>query len=62
MPTHTGGELIAKMIKREGVGHVFTLSGLHVAPIYDGCLNEEVKIVDTRHEQAASHAADATPA
>lgn len=59
MPTHTGGELIAKMIKREGVGHVFTLSGLHVAPIYDGCLNEEVKIVDTRHEQAASHAADA---
>jgi acetolactate synthase-1/2/3 large subunit len=41
------------MIKREGVGHVFTLSGLHVAPIYDGCLNEEVKIIDTRHEQAA---------
>jgi acetolactate synthase-1/2/3 large subunit len=57
--TVTGGDLVAKMFKREGVRHIFTLSGLHVAPIYDGCLNEGVEIVDTRHEQAAAHAADA---
>src|SRR5205823_269267 len=31
----------------------------HVAPIYDGCLREGIDIVDTRHEQAAAHAADA---
>jgi acetolactate synthase-1/2/3 large subunit len=55
----TGGHLVAKMLAHEGVKHIFTLSGLHVAPIYDGCLNEQIKVVDTRHEQAAAHAADA---
>lgn len=55
----TGGQLVAKMLKREGVRHVFTLSGLHVAPIYAGCVEEGIAIVDTRHEQAAAHAADA---
>jgi acetolactate synthase I/II/III large subunit len=59
MATATGGDLIAKMLKREGVRHVFTLSGLHVAPIYDGCVTEGIQVVDTRHEQAAAHAADA---
>ncbi len=38
---------------------VFTLSGGHVMPIYDGCLDEGIKVVDVRHEQAAVHAADA---
>ncbi|MCC6381637.1 MAG: acetolactate synthase [Dehalococcoidia bacterium] len=46
------------MIKQEGVGHVFTLSGGHVQNIYEGCLNNGVEIVDTRHEQSAGHAAD----
>lgn len=55
----TGGELVAQMLAREGIRHVFTLSGLHVAPIYDGCLNNGIQLVDTRHEQAAAHAADA---
>jgi acetolactate synthase-1/2/3 large subunit len=47
------------MLRKEGVSTVFTLSGLHVAPIYAGCVDEGVRIVDTRHEQAAAHAADA---
>lgn len=55
----TGGHLVAKMLKKERVGHIFTLSGLHVAPIYDGCVSEDIRVVDTRHEQAAAHAADA---
>jgi acetolactate synthase-1/2/3 large subunit len=59
METLTGGRLVARMLKREGVSTVFTLSGLHVAPIYAGCVDEGVRIVDTRHEQAAAHAADA---
>jgi acetolactate synthase-1/2/3 large subunit len=59
MATMSGGDLVAKMLQREGVRHVFTLSGLHVAPIYDGCVSEKIAVVDTRHEQAASHAADA---
>lgn len=55
----TGGQLVAKMLKAQGVSHVFTLSGLHVAAIYAGCVEEGIQVVDTRHEQAAAHAADA---
>src|SRR5512135_3358004 len=54
-----GGRLIAKVLKNENVSHIFTLCGGHIAPIYDGCLDEGIRIVDTRHEQAAAHAADA---
>ncbi len=55
----TGGQLVARMLKEERVRHVFTLSGLHVAPIYAGLVEEGIAVVDTRHEQAAAHAADA---
>lgn len=55
----SGGQLVARMLKKEGVRHVFTLSGLHVAPIYAGCVEEGIQLIDTRHEQAAAHAADA---
>ncbi|HEY6098242.1 MAG TPA: thiamine pyrophosphate-binding protein [Anaeromyxobacter sp.] len=55
----TGGRLVARMLRKEGIPTVFTLSGLHVAPIYAGCVDEGIRIVDTRHEQAAAHAADA---
>lgn len=55
----TGGQLVARMLKKEGVTTAFTLSGLHVAPIYAGCVEEGIRLVDTRHEQAAAHAADA---
>ena len=59
MGTLTGGQLVARMLRREGVETAFTLSGLHIAPIYAGCVEEGVRLVDTRHEQAAAHAADA---
>src|SRR5512142_2081624 len=55
----TGGRLVARLLRTEGVTTVFTLSGLHIAPIYAGCVDEGVRLVDTRHEQAAAHAADA---
>ncbi|MGF1596648.1 MAG: thiamine pyrophosphate-binding protein [Acidimicrobiales bacterium] len=54
-----GGRLAAKALKAAGVDCVFTLSGGHVMGIYDGCLDEGIKVVDVRHEQAATHAADA---
>lgn len=56
--TH-GGKLVAKALKAAGVECVFTLSGGHVMGIYDGCLDENIEVVDVRHEQAAVHAADA---
>ena len=55
----TGGELVARVLKQAGVGHVFTLCGGHILPIYDGCLSEGIRIIDVRHEQAAAHCADA---
>ncbi len=54
-----GGALAARALKDAGVDCVFTLSGGHVMGIYDGCLDEGIRVVDVRHEQAAVHAADA---
>ena len=54
-----GGKLVAKTLKAAGVECVFTLSGGHIMPIYDGCQDEGIAIIDVRHEQAAAHAADA---
>ena len=48
----------AKAMKAEGVSHLFTLCGGHIQHIYDGCLDEGIRVVDFRHEQAAGHAAD----
>src|SRR5437763_8949875 len=59
MAVSIGGHLVARALAREGVKCVFTLCGGHVAPIYDGCLRDGIDILDTRHEQAAVHAADA---
>src|SRR6202158_5715380 len=54
----SGGNLVAKALKNEGVEAIFTLCGGHIIDIYDGCLNEGIKIIDVRHEQVAAHAAD----
>jgi acetolactate synthase-1/2/3 large subunit len=34
------------------------LCGGHIQAIYDGCLDEGIRVVDVRHEQTAGHAAD----
>jgi thiamine pyrophosphate-dependent acetolactate synthase large subunit-like protein len=54
----SGGHLVAKALKNEGVDVIFTLCGGHIIDIYDGCLDEGIKLVDVRHEQVAAHAAD----
>ena len=55
----SGGQLAAKALKQAGVEVIFTLSGGHIMPLYEGCLDEGIRIIDVRHEQAAVHAADA---
>src|SRR5438128_8776550 len=55
----SGGDLVARVLAQAGVSHVFTLCGGHILPIYDGCLDEGIAVIDTRHEQAAAHCADA---
>ncbi len=53
-----GGRLVAQALKRHGVEVVFTLCGGHIQAIYDGCIDEGISLIDTRHEQTAGFAAD----
>src|SRR5437660_12062770 len=57
--TVSGGHLVARALKAEGIEAIFTLCGGHIIDIYDGCTDQGIKIIDVRHEQAAAHAADA---
>ena len=54
----SGGRLVAKALKNEGVDTIFTLCGGHIIDIYDGCVDEGIRVIDVRHEQVAAHAAD----
>jgi len=54
-----GGRIAARAIAAHGVDTIFTLSGGHVMPVYEGCRHEGVRVIDVRHEQAAGHAAEA---
>ncbi len=56
--TISGGHLVAKALKAEGIDVIFTLCGGHIIDIYDGCVDEGIKVLDVRHEQVAAHAAD----
>jgi acetolactate synthase-1/2/3 large subunit len=53
-----GGRLVAKTLKSRGVEYLFSLSGGHLFSIYDGCKEEGIEIVDTRHEASAAWAAE----
>jgi thiamine pyrophosphate-dependent acetolactate synthase large subunit-like protein len=52
-----GGRLVAQAMRSRGVSKLFSLSGGHLFSIYDGCKQEGIDIVDTRHEQSAAFAA-----
>ncbi|SDI47447.1 acetolactate synthase-1/2/3 large subunit [Actinokineospora alba] len=54
----SGGHLVARALKAEGIDTIFTLCGGHIIDIYDGCVDEGIKVIDVRHEQVAAHAAD----
>ncbi|ETK37363.1 thiamine pyrophosphate-binding protein [Microbispora sp. ATCC PTA-5024] len=56
--TISGGHLVARALKAEGVDVIFTLCGGHIIDIYDGCVDEGIDVIDVRHEQVAAHAAD----
>src|SRR5574341_1151054 len=59
MPYSHGGEFVARALAAQGVRTTYTLCGGHIAPIYEGCLNNGISILDFRHEQAAAPAAAA---
>ncbi len=55
----SGGQLICKALKLEGVRNIFCLAGDHILPTLDVMADQDFSIFDTRHEQAAVHMADA---
>ena len=56
--TVNAGHLIARRLRASGIDTVFTLSGGHLFSIYDGCRAENIRLIDTRHEQTAAFAAE----
>src|SRR5258705_12282444 len=55
----TGSHLVCKALKLEGVKNIFGLAGDHILPLLDVMADQDFRIIDTRHEQAALHMADA---
>ena len=57
-----GGALAVAAARRHGIQEMFTLSGGHVFPLYDGVVKADppLRLVDVRHEQTAVFAAEAT--
>ncbi|MDO9456918.1 acetolactate synthase [Nocardioides sp.] len=56
------GELAVAVARAHGVETLFTLSGAHVFPMYDGAVKSDppMRLLDVRHEQTAAFAAEAT--
>jgi len=55
----SGAEIIIESLKREGVKHIFGYPGGVVLNIFDSLYdNKDIKLILTRHEQGAIHAAD----
>ncbi len=54
-----GGDRIARVLRRYGVGELFTLCGGHISPILVGAKALGLRVVDVRHEVDAVFAADA---
>jgi acetolactate synthase I/II/III large subunit len=53
-----GGRLIAERLRAHGVSRLFTLSGGHLFPLFDGCRHAGIDLVDVRHESTAAFAAE----
>ena len=55
----TGGELLVKCLKNEGVRHVFGLSGHGLVALMEALRTEEgIDFISSRHEENAAHMAD----
>ncbi|MCX8034349.1 MAG: biosynthetic-type acetolactate synthase large subunit [Thermodesulfovibrio sp.] len=54
-----GAEIIIECLKREGVKHIFGYPGGVILDIFDLLYDDpDIKLILTRHEQGATHAAD----
>ena len=54
-----GAELLGRTLSQAGVRTIFSLSGNQIMPVYDACIDADIRIVHVRHEAAAVYMADA---
>ncbi|WP_233235612.1 thiamine pyrophosphate-binding protein [Bordetella sp. LUAb4] len=54
-----GAAALVSTLAAAGVKRLFTLSGNHIMPVFDACLDAGIELLHTRHEAAAVHMADA---
>ena len=59
MANLTGGHLFVRCLKQEGIQKIFTIVGDTILPLVDAAADEGIEFIDTRHEGAAMHMADA---
>jgi acetolactate synthase I/II/III large subunit len=58
MTTINGGELLARSLRQAGVTDAFVLHGGHLDSFWIAARANDIRLIDTRHEAAAGHAAD----
>ena len=54
-----GADLVAQTLAGAGVKTIFTLSGNQIMPIFDACIDADIRLIHVRHEAAAVFMADA---
>jgi len=54
-----GANLLVSALSAIGVRTIFTLSGNQIMPIFDACIDADIKLVHVRHEAAAVYMAEA---
>jgi acetolactate synthase-1/2/3 large subunit len=54
----TGAQAIVRMLERQGVKYIFGLPGGAAIPLFDALVDSSLHLVQTRHEQGATHMAD----
>ena len=54
---HAGQQAVAALMAF-GTDTMFTLNGGHIWPLYDAARDQGMRVIDTRHEQTATFAAD----
>src|SRR5439155_10812371 len=53
IPEH-GGLLAARALAEAGIETVFALPGGHILPLFEGCRQLDLRVIDTRHEEGAA--------
>lgn len=55
---HAGQQTVAAL-QQYGIDTMFTLNGGHIWPFYEAARDRDMRVIDTRHEQSATFAAEA---